>query len=281
MRIALTPGRGRASRILRRPMATAERDYYEVLGVERTATDAEIKRAFRKLAQQWHPDVNTDPAAQERFKEINEAYQVLSDPQRRQRYDMFGRAGRRRRGGRAAPGSRASAASATSSMRSSAGPAAGSARRGRPQPGADLRYDLRITFEEAVNGTEKEIEFPVLHRCETCDGDGRQAGHGADHLPAVRRPRRGPQRPPDDARPDGQRQRLPALPRRGQDRRDAVRDVPGRRPDRAQAHAAGHDPAPASTRATRSASRTRARSGRAAARPAACTSRSTSRRTRR
>ena len=71
----------------------AERDYYEVLGVERGASDAEIKRAFRKLAQQWHPDVNKDPEADARFKEVNEAYQVLSDPQRRQSYDMFGRAG--------------------------------------------------------------------------------------------------------------------------------------------------------------------------------------------
>ena len=75
------------------PVATTERDFYLILGVERSATDADIKRAFRKLAQQWHPDVNTDPAAHERFKEINEAYQVLSDPERRQRYDMFGRAG--------------------------------------------------------------------------------------------------------------------------------------------------------------------------------------------
>ena len=74
-------------------MATTEQDYYEILGVARTASDAEIKRAFRKLAQQWHPDVNKDPAAQERFKEINEAYQVLSDPERRQRYDIFGQAG--------------------------------------------------------------------------------------------------------------------------------------------------------------------------------------------
>ena len=74
-------------------MATTERDLYEVLGVQRGASDAEIKRAFRKLAQQWHPDVNTEPGAQERFKEINDAYQVLSDPERRQRYDMFGRAG--------------------------------------------------------------------------------------------------------------------------------------------------------------------------------------------
>ena len=74
-------------------MATTQRDYYEILGVTREASDDEIKKAFRRLAQQWHPDVSTDAAAHERFKEINEAYQVLSDPQRRQAYDMFGRAG--------------------------------------------------------------------------------------------------------------------------------------------------------------------------------------------
>src|SRR5947207_9314442 len=73
-------------------MATT-RDYYEILGVARGATDDEVKRSFRKLAQQWHPDVNTSAEADIRFKEINEAYQVLSDPQRRQAYDMFGKAG--------------------------------------------------------------------------------------------------------------------------------------------------------------------------------------------
>ena len=69
------------------------RDYYDILGVPKGASDDELKRAFRKLAQQWHPDVNATPEADERFKEINEAYQVLSDPQRRQAYDTFGRAG--------------------------------------------------------------------------------------------------------------------------------------------------------------------------------------------
>ena len=78
-------------------MAT-ERDLYSVLGVGRDATDAEIKRAFRRLAQQWHPDVNAEPEAAERFKEINQAYQVLSDPQRRQSYDMFGTVGTSRPG---------------------------------------------------------------------------------------------------------------------------------------------------------------------------------------
>src|SRR5689334_2815120 len=155
-------------------MATTERDLYEVLGVERTASDAEIKRAFRKLAQQWHPDVNTDPVAQERFKEINEAYQVLSDPDRRQRYDMFGRAGAD--GGAGSTGFEGFGGFSDIFDAFFGGGAATSARRGRPQPGADLRYDLRISFEEAVKGTEKEIEFPVLQTCETCGGNGAEPG---------------------------------------------------------------------------------------------------------
>ena len=149
-------------------MAT-ELDYYTVLGLERGASDAEIKRAFRKLAQQWHPDVNKDPAAQERFKEINEAYQVLSDPDRRQRYDMFGRAGV---GGGAGDGDFGYTGFGDIFDAFFGGATATSGRRGRPQAGSDLRYDLRITFEEAVKGTEKEIEFPVLTRCDTCSGTG-------------------------------------------------------------------------------------------------------------
>ena len=159
-----------------RRMATTERDFYVILGVERTASDAEIKRAFRKLAQRWHPDVNTDPAAHERFKEINEAYQVLSDPDRRTRYDTFGRAGV---DGGAAGGAGFEGFGGFSDIFDAffgGGAGATSARRGRPQPGADLRYDLRITFEEAVNGTEKEIEFSVLQRCEACGGNGAKAG---------------------------------------------------------------------------------------------------------
>jgi molecular chaperone DnaJ len=156
-------------------MATTERDYYEVLGVERTATDAEIKRAYRKLAQQWHPDVNADAAAHDRFTEINEAYQVLSDPERRGRYDMFGQAGL---GGAAGPGFEGFGGGFSDIFDAFFGGTAGaaSARRGRPQPGADLRYDLRITFEEAVRGTEKEIQFSVLQRCETCKGSGAKDG---------------------------------------------------------------------------------------------------------
>ncbi len=152
-------------------MAT-ERDFYQVLGVERGATDAEIKRAFRRLAQQWHPDVNTDPAAQAQFKEINEAYQVLSDPQRRQMYDTFGRAGL----GGDPEGGFAGFGGFGDIFDAFFGGAATGQRRGRPQAGSDLRYDLRITFEEAARGTDKEIEFRVLGACETCGGSGAKAG---------------------------------------------------------------------------------------------------------
>ena len=158
-------------------MATTERDLYEVLGVERGASDSEIKRAFRKLAQQWHPDVNTDPEAPARFKEASEAYQILSDPERRQRYDMFGRAGVDGGAGGAGAGFEGFGGFGDIFDAFFGGAAgAGSARRGRPQPGSDLRYDLRITFEEAVNGVEQEIDFRVLGRCETCTGTGAKPG---------------------------------------------------------------------------------------------------------
>jgi len=150
-------------------MAT-QLDYYAVLGIERGASDGDVKKAFRRLAQQWHPDVSADPAAAERFKELNEAYQVLSDPERRQRYDLFGSAGL---------GADPAAGFGGFSDIFDAffgGGAAGGARRGRPPAGSDLRYDLRITFEEAILGTEKEIEFPVLGRCETCGGNGAKPG---------------------------------------------------------------------------------------------------------
>ncbi|MEA2629920.1 MAG: molecular chaperone DnaJ [Chloroflexota bacterium] len=157
-------------------VATTERDFYLILGVERTASDAELKRAFRKLAQQWHPDINKEPEAQERFKEINEAYQVLSDPERRSRYDTFGRAGVDGPGAGTAGFEGFGGFSDIFDAFFGGGAGAASARRGRPQPGADLRYDLRITFEEAVRGTEKEIEFTALQRCETCHGSGAAAG---------------------------------------------------------------------------------------------------------
>jgi molecular chaperone DnaJ len=154
----------------------AERDYYEVLGVARDASDADIKRAFRRLAQRWHPDVSEDPDAQERFKEINEAYQVLADSQRRQQYDLFGRAGLGDLGG----GGFDAGFPGFADIFDAFFGGGGGARRGRPAGGSDLRYDLRISFAEAVNGAEKEIEFPVLDRCQTCGGSG--AAEGAEPI---------------------------------------------------------------------------------------------------
>ena len=153
-------------------------DYYAVLGVERAASDADIKKSFRRLAQQWHPDVNKDAAAPERFKEINEAYQVLSDPERRQRYDLFGTADL----GDAAAGFGGFADIFDAFF----GGNAATGRRGRPAGGADLRYDLRISFEDAILGTEQEIEFPVLGRCDTCAGTGAKVGTSPTTCPQCR-----------------------------------------------------------------------------------------------
>jgi molecular chaperone DnaJ len=162
-----------------------ETDYYELLGLARGASDAEVKRAFRKLAQQWHPDVNASPEAHQRFKEINEAYQVLSDPERRQAYDMFGRAGLGDVGGNGDFGGFGGGFGGFGDLFDAFfGSATGAgARRGRPAAGSDLRYDLRISFTEAVRGTDKEIEFPVLSRCLTCAGTGAKPGTGATTCP--------------------------------------------------------------------------------------------------
>jgi molecular chaperone DnaJ len=168
-------------------VATTETDYYRVLGVDRGASDADIKRAFRKLAQQWHPDVNDTAEAQERFKEINEAYQVLSDPQRRQAYDLFGRAGVGGGFGEGDFGFQGGFGSFgdifDAFFGGAAGAAGAAARRGRPAPGSDLRYDLRISFQEAIRGTEKEISFDALGRCETCSGSGAAPGSDASTCP--------------------------------------------------------------------------------------------------
>ncbi len=157
-------------------MATT-RDYYEILGLERGASDEEIKRSFRKLAQQWHPDVNTDPDADARFKELNEAYQVLSDPGRRQQYDMFGRAGV---GGTGAEGygpfGGFQGFGDIFDAFFSGAASGGGARRARRPAGADLRYDLQLTFDEAIHGTEKELSFTSLDTCQTCGGSGAEEG---------------------------------------------------------------------------------------------------------
>ena len=159
-------------------MAT-EKSYYEILGVERNASDTEIKRAFRKLAQQYHPDVSAEVGSADRFKEANEAYQVLSDPKRRQVYDTVGRAGLGDMGGAGSPfgegfGGFGDLFDAFFSGMGGAG--AGGSRRSRRAAGSDLRYDLRIAFAEAVHGVDKEIEFDLLDKCGTCGGSGAALG---------------------------------------------------------------------------------------------------------
>jgi molecular chaperone DnaJ len=155
-----------------------ERSYYEILGIDRSATEADIKRAFRKLAQQWHPDVNTDAEASEKFKEINEAYQVLSDPKRRQIYDVVGKSGLGDMGGAGSPFGEGFGGFGDlfDAFFAGMGGSATGARRSRRQSGSDLRYDLRITFDEAVRGIDKEIDFDLLDRCLTCGGSGATPG---------------------------------------------------------------------------------------------------------
>jgi len=159
-------------------MAT-ERTYYEILGIERGATDADIKRAFRKLAQQWHPDVSADPDAHDKFKEINEAYQVLSDPQRRQIYDVVGKSGLGAdfgAGGSPFGEGFGGFGDLFDAFFSGMGGQAAGGRHGRKPAGSDLRYDLRVTFDEAVRGIDKELEFDMLDGCMTCNGSGAEPG---------------------------------------------------------------------------------------------------------
>src|SRR6266516_1437674 len=160
-------------------MATNKRDYYEVLGVSRSATEDELKKAFRRLAKQYHPDANREQGAEAHFIEVNESYEVLSDPQKRAAYDRYGHAGVNGMGGMGAGGFSdfggfSSINDIFETFFASAG--AGTQRRGGTQRGADLRYELTITFEEAGFGCQKEIELPRWETCSTCRGNGAQPG---------------------------------------------------------------------------------------------------------
>jgi molecular chaperone DnaJ len=146
-------------------------DYYGILGVRRDADDAALKRAFRKLAQQYHPDVNREPGAEAKFKEVAEAYEVLSDPQKRQLYDQYGHAGVSGAGAGMDFGAFGSFADLFEQFGSIFGTGGGGGRRG-PQRGSDLRYDLGLTFEEAAFGTEKVLEIPRWEACHRCSGSG-------------------------------------------------------------------------------------------------------------
>lgn len=164
-------------------MPATKRDYYEVLGVPRTASDDELKKAYRRLAIKFHPDKNPgDKAAEESFKELGEAYEALSDPQKRAAYDQLGhaafdpraRAGASRGGGFHDPFEIFREVFGNGIFGDFFGEGRGDPH--GPQRGSDLRYDLQVTLEEAVLGTEKEIAIPRLESCEHCDGSGAEAG---------------------------------------------------------------------------------------------------------
>ena len=160
-------------------MSVTKVDYYEVLGVTRTAGDVEIKSAYRKLAMKFHPDKNPgDHAAEEKFKELAEAYSVLADADKRSMYDRFGHAGvgQASGGGAGFDPSVFSEFGDFSDILGSMFGFGGGSRRGGPQRGADLRYDLEITFEESARGTETAIQIPRQEQCETCKGSGAAAG---------------------------------------------------------------------------------------------------------
>ena len=156
-------------------------DYYELLGVSRDADADTLKRAYRRLARQYHPDINKEPGAEDRFKEIGRAYEVLSDPQTRGRYDQFGEAGLGGAAGMPDMGDMGGFADIFETFFSGFGGAAGGGRQQRrrgPQQGDDLRYDLTIDFQQAVFGQEREIKIPHLETCMTCSGSGAKQGSG-------------------------------------------------------------------------------------------------------
>ncbi len=162
-------------------MAVNKRDYYEVLGVARTATEQDLKSAYRRLAHQYHPDKNQgDTESEEKFKEAAEAYAVLSDGEQRQRYDRFGHAGVSSAAGAAwgAPGfgNIEDILGDLFGFGDVFGGGRSGSRRSSAQRGADLRYDLEITLEQAATGLTAQLRIPKLETCESCKGSGAKEG---------------------------------------------------------------------------------------------------------
>jgi molecular chaperone DnaJ len=168
---------------------SAKRDYYEVLGVSRDASGADIKRAYRKKAMEYHPDRNpNNPEAEEKFKECAEAFEVLSDDQKRQLYDQFGHEGPRGAGFQGFSGADEIFAHFGDLFGDlfgnlGFGGAGGGRRRAGPQRGADLKMTMEIPFMEAVEGSEREITVPRRVECETCEGSGAEPGTSPTDCP--------------------------------------------------------------------------------------------------
>lgn len=160
-----------------------KQDYYDILGVPRNATDEEIKRAFRKLAFQYHPDRNREPAAEEKFKEINEAYQVLSDPEKRNRYDRYGRVDVE--GGFSGFGS-GGLGDIFETFWNGFGAIFGGAAPRVPQKGDSLQTHLTLSLEEAAFGCDREVEIQRIEFCPTCHGIGSKPGTNPEPCPDCR-----------------------------------------------------------------------------------------------
>jgi molecular chaperone DnaJ len=155
----------------------AKRCYYDVLEVERTAGEGELKSAFRKLAMKWHPDRNPgDKSSEIRFKEINEAYEVLKDPDKRAAYDRFGHAAFEHGGGAGAGGFGADFGSAFSDLFEGIFGMSGTRARSGRERGADLRYNMEIRLEEAYSGKTAQVRIPTSVTCEACSGSGARTG---------------------------------------------------------------------------------------------------------
>ena len=156
----------------------SKRDYYEVLGVNRQASTEEIKKAYRTMAFKYHPDRNpNDPDAERKFKEAAEAYEVLGDSEKRSAYDRFGHEGVSGQGYQDFSSAQDIFDAFSDIFGDVFGFGGGRSRRSRAQPGADLRYNLTISFEEAVKGTEVELTIPKEEECSECGGSGAEPGH--------------------------------------------------------------------------------------------------------
>lgn len=156
-----------------------KQDYYELLGVSKTASDADIKKAYRKLAMKYHPDRNAGHDAEEKFKAVNEAYEVLSDANKRQAYDQFGHAGLHggMGGGQGAQGHPfGDIFENIFSDFFGQGGTGGGRSRAQPGRGADLRYTLELSLEEAVRGKSVTIKVPTWVKCSPCEGSGAKKG---------------------------------------------------------------------------------------------------------
>lgn len=157
-------------------LSMSKRDYYEILGVSKDASEAELKKAYRQLARKYHPDVNSNDAeAEQKFKEVQEAYGVLSDSQKRQQYDRFGHAGAEGQGFGGGYGAQGFDGFDDIFDMFFGGSGGGSRRRG-PKRGSDLQLSMEITFEEAAFGVEREVEIPRMENCQHCDGTGAEPG---------------------------------------------------------------------------------------------------------